>query len=224
MPTTPHFKGIIFDLDGTLAFSQEVHDKAYGQFFKPHGIEYSEKKSKPKYAGRGGMKNIPEIFAEHGITVSVEETKKYLLQKDAIFDQMVQKEGIGLVPGVKEFLNYCKQKGISIIVATGARRETALYVLRTTGLLEYFPEIVTVEDVENPKPAPDIFLLAAQKLNLKPQECVVIEDAVSGIEGAKNGNFFCIGITTGASEWQLKQSGADMIIEDYKGLQTKNIF
>lgn len=204
-------KGIIFDMDGTITLTQHLHFQAFREVFKKYGIDFT-KEDDMKYAGSGGKITFTKVFGERGVKGDVE---RCIEDKRKIYDALLQKEDIKLVPGIKEFCERIKAKGLKRIIATGNRKESTQYILRKTGLAEYFPDIVTISEVGRGKPFPDVFLKAAEKLVLKPEECVVLEDSPNGIEAAKAAGIRSIGLATGEVPEKLLSVGASAVVKDY---------
>lgn len=207
-------KGLIFDLDGTLTLSQQFHYQAFHQVFAQHGITYSPQDDMD-YAGKGSACIFPEIFARQNLVLSDEQVKTYSAEKKKIYESIVQRSEVQPVPGVKDFLEQMKRQGLKMIVASGNQEEFIDLLLRKAGIRDYFQDFVTNKEVKNSKPAPDVFLKAAEKLELQPEECIVFEDAANGVHAAKAAKIKCIGIATGLNREELKKEGADVVIKDY---------
>ena len=210
----PKIKGLIFDLDGTLTLTQQFHAQAFGEVFKKYGINYTTDDDL-RHSGEGSRQIFPRIFAEHGINITEKQIEQYSEEKKVIYSQIIANAQIETVPGIKKFLERMKKQGLKMIVASGNKLEAAETILKRTKIREYFQEIVTNKDVEKSKPAPDIFLKAAEKLNLKPAKCCVFEDSINGIIAAKTGKIPCIAITTGTESAKLKKAGAKFTVKDY---------
>ncbi len=214
----PTLKGIIFDLDGTLTLTQQYHFMAYAEVFKKHGVIYTESEDLQKYAGKGSKYTFPEVFAAHGRQVTEAELNTCMDEKKQIYDKILASVEIQTVPGIKDFLKKMKELGIKMIVATGNHYEAAELILERTGIRNYFEDLLTSKDVPKPKPAPDIFLLAAKKIGFKPEECIVFEDAINGIIAAKAGGIRSIGVETFLRSEELKNAGASFTIKNYNEL------
>lgn len=217
-------KGFIFDLDGTLALSQDFHYQAYARVFKEYGIEYTKEDDQTMYAGKGAEKTFKAVFNKQGKPLTANEVYKFALKKRDLYHQMIDSSDIEEVPGIKKFLKKTLKNEIKIIIATGSRIEASKIVLKKTGLEKFFDKIVTNPDVKNPKPAPDIFLKAASELNLKPEDCIAFEDATMGIHAAKAANMYCIGLATTLDKDKLKKAGVDMAVNDYNELMQSDFF
>lgn len=214
-------KGVIFDLDGTLTLTQHLHEQAYAAVFKKFGITYTRGEDFYE-AGIGGDHTFRIIFEKHGVKdFNLEECKA---EKRRIYGELLKNATIEPVPGVKEFVEKLRAKNIPYIVATGNREEFARYTLEKAGLDQYFSLLITNRDVKSGKPAPDIFLAAAEKLGLAPADCIVFEDAWSGVTAAKKANMFCVALETLAPKEFLIKTGANLVIKDYFDPQLEKLF
>jgi len=127
------------------------------------------------------------------------------------------------LPGVNEFIEKCKKLGFKMAIASSADKVKILINLREIGLSpDNFQAIVNGQDVERKKPFPDIYLLAAEKLGLKPEECLVVEDAVSGVASGKAAGAKCLALTTSFPAEKLSE--ADWICKDLSEAPVKEIF
>lgn len=207
-------KGLIFDLDGTVALSQQFHAEAFARVFKKYGLAYTAEDD-ARYSGRGAHCTFPEFFKEHGVTLTDEQVDEYANEKRAIYDEILDHHEVRTVPGIKKFLEDQQNKGMKIGMATGNRLDATKKLLSKAGVHNYFTVIVTNKDVPASKPAPDIFLKAAQDLGLSPEECIVFEDAVNGVEAAKKAGMRCIALQTTTPPEKLKAAGADRLVHSY---------
>lgn len=208
-------QGLIFDLDGTITLTQQFHYQAFRTVFANHGITYTEHDDLYKYAGMGSATIFPTVFADHGITLSDEQVKQYSEEKKRIYMNILDTSEIQPVPGVKDFLRRVKDAGYRICIASGNKAEAITYLLKRLGIQDFFSLIVTNKDVTLPKPAPDIFLAAAKKLELEPSQCIVFEDAINGVHAARSGGIRCIALATRIPEHDLRAAGADYVVKSY---------
>lgn len=218
-------KGVIFDLDGTIALTQQLHELAYAAVFKKFGIDYT--RSEDFYeAGIGGDHTFKVIFGKHGVqNFNLEECKTDKRNVYAeILEGAIQNNEVKPVSGIGEFLRYLQTAGIPFIVASGNRFEFVEKTLLAVGLREYFTDIITNKDVKRGKPDPEIFLTAAKRIKCSPVDCMVFEDAWSGITAAKKAGMYCVALATLGSEEILFKSGADLVIRDYFDPRLKTIF
>lgn len=212
------FEGYIFDLDGTLAISQQFHYESYAIVLEEEGMMYTREEDIAIYAGQGSEKIFPQIFKKNGRTISAEEAARLIERKREIYYKLIKSQLIHPVPGVSEYLEELKNRNKKIIVATGNRLEATEIILQKTNLQKFFTKKVTVEDVKEPKPSPETFLLAANELHLEPNKCIIFEDATSGVEAAKASGSYCVGLSTSIEADKLTSAGADKVIQDFREL------
>jgi len=211
-----HIKGAIFDMDGTLIETTEADYLAWKSVF----ADYHKELSFEDYFPLIGMKSA--IVVQSRLSLDEKETKKALSQKMKYFSEIVTEKGIQVVPYAIKFLKQLEAENLKIALATSSRQEKMKLVLQLTNLTPYFDVIVTGDLVHKSKPAPDIFLKAAEKLQLKPEDCLVIEDAANGVKAAKNAGMKCVAITTTHTKELLQQ--ADMVITSYEDLDLQKIY
>ncbi len=113
------------------------------------------------------------------------------------------------------FLSRMQDAGYSMCVASGNKIEAIEYLLDRIGARHFFPIIVTNKDVHHPKPSPEIFLTAAERLGLPPEQCVVFEDAVNGVLAARAAQIRAIALATRTPEDNLRHAGADFVVKSY---------
>lgn len=201
-------KAILFDMDGVLVDSEEFIFEAAKMMFAEHGIDVKPADALP-FIGTGENSYISGIGRTNGFEVDIDRDKA---RTYAIYGQITAGKLLPL-PGVHHFIQQCKEKGLKIAVASSADRVKIDINLKGIGLNPaIFDAIISGEDVERKKPFPDIYLLAADKVGEKPQNCIVIEDAVSGIAAGKAAGAYCLGLTTSFPADRL--SGADCIVEN----------
>jgi beta-phosphoglucomutase family hydrolase len=203
------FKGVIFDMDGTLLESTEADYRAWEKVFN----DYNQQLPFEKYAPMLGVKSADVIRNEIGFT-DEQDVKRVLKEKFDYFVDYVNENPIKPVFAAETFLKSLAVYPIKVALATSSRKEKMEMVLQQLKFMQYFDAIVTGNEVTNGKPAPDIFLLAAKRLGLAPEDCMVIEDGPIGVAAAKSANMKCVAITeTHPAE---KLSEADLIIDTYE--------
>ena len=173
-------KAVIFDLDGVVIDSEPV---AYGilrDMVAPYGGDISLEEYTTQYLGRTvamGMTTIKNTF-------DAPESEEELFEKYMAMERERVASGIPLKPGAKDILIYLKDKGIKTIVASSSVRERAEKILASHDILKYFDDLVFGYEVPRGKPHPDIFLKACEKLNVSPEEAIVLEDSEAGINAS----------------------------------------
>jgi beta-phosphoglucomutase family hydrolase len=177
IPIPDHIRGLIFDCDGTIADTMPAHYRAWVAALGEFGVEFPE----ALFYEMGGIPTpkIIEILNErHGHSMPVMETA---LAKEKLFEQMIP-EVTAIEPVVRVIREYDGK--LPMAVATGGFRHICHKVLEALRLRERFQAIVTAEDVQHGKPAPDIFLEAARRLGVEPKLCLAFEDANLGVQAA----------------------------------------
>lgn len=218
-------KGIIFDMDGIITLTEDFHHRAFAQVFKKFGVEYNLEDHVRRFAGAGSEQTFKTIFAEHGIQVSDEDLAKCIAEKKELYTKIVQESEIPTVPGVHEFVRRIQGKGLKKIIATGNSNIDAVrFILKKVGLLEYFPEILSIKEVGKGKPFPDVFLEAARRLECAVNECVVLEDALNGVQAAKAAGIRCIAFETTTKKEELLKSGARVVVKNYYELTDEVLY
>lgn len=186
------FQGIIFDMDGVLLDSEEQICEAAIRFFTEKGVTVQAEDFVP-FVGRGENRYLGGVAEKYGVALDLEPDKLRLYE---IYDEIVSGK-IEPLPGVHEFIHRCKQLGIKTAVATSADRAKMVINLREINLTaDAFDATVNGSEVEHKKPAPDLFLTAAKRIGVPASECLVIEDAPSGIQAGLAAGAKCLGITT----------------------------
>ena len=181
-------KGIIFDFNGTLYWDSQLHYDAWREFSKIiRGYEFTDAEMRDKMFG-----HTNEDIIEYAIgkKPSKEMVEKYGKEKEALYRKrcLLNPETFKLAPGAIEFLDYLKENNIPRTIATMSEWDNVEFYIKEFKLERWFDldKIVYSDGTIPGKPAPDIFLIAADKIKLKPTDCVVIEDALAGIKSAES--------------------------------------
>lgn len=178
---------VIFDMDGVILDSERVANIAWFKISDKYNLGLTLEKLREI---KGGTSTRTQgVLAKY---VGEERAKLLLKEKKEIQLEVVESEGgIKLKKGVVELLKYLKENRIKCLVATSTSRETATRLLKETGVYDYFDSLVFGDEVENGKPAPDIFLKACEKFNTPLERAVVIEDSVLGATAANRAGIKC---------------------------------
>ena len=140
-----------------------------------------------------------------------EEIEEWASRKEQYYREMV-KDKLEILPGVNELLNLLKGRGFKLAIGSSGPPENVELLVETLDIKNYFDGIITAAEVKRGKPHPDVFFIAANTVKVKPENCVVIEDAPVGIQAAKKANMLAIALTTTHPEEELTAS--DLIIQD----------
>jgi len=185
-------RGVLFDMDGVLVDSEEFICKAAIMMFSENGINASPDDFHP-FVGMGENSYIGGVAKKYGLNADIETIKA---RTYAIYE-LITRGNLLPLPGAKDFIGNCLKKGLRIALATSADRVKMEINLRETGIpLNLFHATINGLDVERKKPFPDIYLKASEMTGLKPEECLVVEDAVSGVKAAKSAGCRCLAVTT----------------------------
>jgi HAD superfamily hydrolase (TIGR01509 family) len=200
-------KGVLFDMDGVLVDSEPFICKAAIMMFSELGITVSAEDFKP-FVGMGENRYIGGVAERHGIKIDIAHVKARTYK---IYEEIVT-GNLSPLPGANEFVSRCRNKGFRLALATSADRIKMEVNLKEIGLSpDSFDTIITGLDVKNKKPFPDIYLKAAEDIGLLPVECLVVEDAVSGIKAGKAAGCRCLAVTSSFDSAALEE--ADWICE-----------
>jgi HAD superfamily hydrolase (TIGR01509 family) len=195
-------RGVLFDMDGVLADSEKFISKAAIMMFSELGLTVQPEDFKP-FTGTGENRYIGGVAEKYGLKVNIEKVKARTYE---IYTEII-KGNLKPLPGASDFVKSCRDRGFKIAVATSADEIKMNANLKEIGIhASLFHATVNGLEVQNRKPAPDIYLAAAEKTGLKPGECLVIEDAVSGIKAAKSAGCRCLALTTSFDASLLKEA------------------
>jgi beta-phosphoglucomutase family hydrolase len=185
-------KAIIFDMDGTLVDNMGIHLDIWVGFLAERGVRVTQQEF---HRQTSGQRN-PEIMRQF-IDPNLTDTQVLDLQeeKESLYRQL-HAEHMEPMPGSIEFFETAKAHGLKLAVATSAYRPNVDFTLDGLGIRPYFQAVISAEDVVNGKPHPDPFLLVAQKLGVAPEQCLVFEDAESGVEAARRAGMRVFFITS----------------------------
>jgi beta-phosphoglucomutase family hydrolase len=216
-PDMPIFgKAVIFDMDGTLVDSTKADFLAWQRLFS----HYNKKLTFEDYIPLLGIKSA-QVVKEFLPVKNEEEVQFALTRKLVFFHEIISQNGIYPVPFADVFVKQINRLNVPLALATSSRRAKMEMVMEKLNLLIYFDTVVTGGDVKNGKPSPDIFLQAAEKLSVSPENCIVFEDAQNGVKAAKNAGMKCVALATDLTRNSLQE--ADLIIDTFENLSFPNV-
>ena len=228
--------GVLFDLDGVLTPTADLHMHAWREMFTAlflaHDVRepytdadyYRHLDGRKRYDGVAAVlrsRGLELPFGEPSDPPSAETVCGVGNRKNDVFFALLEREGIAAYPGSLAVLDRLRTTGVPMAVVSSSKNARA--VLDAAGLTERFPVIVdgvvAEQDGLASKPAPDMFLDAAERLGVTPDGAVVVEDAISGVEAAAAGRFaLVVGVDRGAGAAALRRAGADVVVADLADL------
>jgi beta-phosphoglucomutase len=183
-------RAVLWDLDGTLVDSAEEHWLSWSQTLAAHGLSVTRAQFKTTF----GQRNDAILANWLGNDFPPERARVIGDAKEARYRELVVEGGLVPLPGAAPWVKRLAAEGWRQAVASSAPRLNVEVVVRALGLADRMAALVAAEDVRNGKPAPDVFLLAAERLGVPPARCVVVEDAAAGIEAARRAGMRSIGL------------------------------
>lgn len=212
-------KGIIFDFNGTLFFDSEKHLEAWREFSKRvRPYPFTDDEMREHMFGRTNEDIIGYLLGHKPDPELVEKLGK---EKEAVYRDMCRKDmkNTHLAPGAVEFLDYLKENNIPRTIATMSEKDNVDFYIETFNLEKWFDidKIVYADGTLPGKPAPDIYIKASKMLNLEPKDCIVVEDALSGLEaGYRAGAGMIIAMASMESDELYKKIPyVDRVIHDF---------
>jgi HAD superfamily hydrolase (TIGR01509 family) len=208
------FDAVIFDLDGVVIDTKVPIEDFWKKWGTHKGIAIDEKIMHEKIHGRPAHLTLNTIFAH------LTETEKEEIKLAG--EQMERDLTYSLMPGVKDFLQALVAHSIKTALVTSSLPEKVATVFQQLGLSGLFTKVVTADQIVHGKPAPDCYLLAAKKLQLPAQNCLVFEDSASGVKAAHDAGMTVIGVNDPIAVSLLKAEGAALVIPDFLQMKIKN--
>jgi len=199
---------IVFDADGVLADTGPIHFESWAKMAREDAkVEFSREFFEATF----GQQSIPITRKLVGPEVDQYLVEKWADLKEWYYREMV-KDKLKPLPGAVELIKSLKKHDFKLAVGSSGPLENVELLLTTLNIKQYFDVVITAEDVKIGKPAPDVFLIAAERLKVKPENCIVIEDAPVGIEAAKRAKMNSIALTTTHPKEELHN--ANLVAKD----------
>ncbi len=206
------FQAIIFDMDGVIVDSEPRHERAFREVFREMGREHDHGIDFPHYFGRSDRALWTDFVAKHQPHQPIEELMAWKQRRFLDILRREQPIFAELPPLLARLAARYR-----LAIASGSLHPVIDEVLAMRDLRRYFQAVVSVQDVPRGKPAPDVFLRAAELLGVLPAGCCVIEDAAAGVEGAKAAGMHVIAITNSLPEEKLAR--ADAVVRTYAEIE-----
>ncbi len=207
---------VIFDMDGVLADTGPIHFVSWVKMANEIGYNFSKEFFEKTFGQQSPT--IVRKLVGHGIEQELVE--KWAALKEQYYREIV-KDKLKPLPGVKQIIQVLKSYKFKLAVGSSGPRENVELLINALRLKEDFDVLISAAEVKNGKPAPDVFLISAEKLKIEPINCLVIEDAPVGIEAAKRAGMKSIALTTTHEKNELLN--ADLIVKDLSKVSIQDI-
>ena len=212
-------KACIFDLDGVIVDTAIYHYKAWKRLANELGFDITEHQNE-NLKGVSRTRSLELILQWGGVTKTKSEQEELAARKNGWYVEMINKMTPDeILPGAKEFLQACIDAGLK--TALGSASKNSATILEKVGITHFFNAVIDGNKVSKPKPDPEVFLKGAEELGVPAENCAVFEDAIAGIEAARNGGMKAVGIGLPSvlTQADLVVSGLDkMTLEKLKEL------
>lgn len=207
-------KAVIFDFDGVIANTEHIHLGAFQRTLAVEGVELTEEDYYAKYLAYDDKTLFMKLYEDRGLELGDALLTALMDRKSLHYDEMIE-GNIEILPGAVDFIRSLTGK-YRLAIGSGALEAEILRVLDFAGVRESFEVIVGADNIENCKPAPDVYIEALRRLNalkaggeeIVPAQCLVIEDSVSGIRAALAAGMKCLAVTNSYSEAELSEAHA----------------
>ena len=213
MNTTNRQYGLIFDIDGVIADTEAVNARASIKVFVDlFGVEGVVREDFEAGLGRGAEEYVKAAARVHGLELTDEQVEKATQLRQEYFLNILSEEPLPAFPGVLELMGEAMQReDFRVAIATSGTLEKSRAVLNAVGVPYRKMVYVNGNDVKHKKPDPELFLIAAERIDIAPAHCVVIEDAPNGVQAAKAAGTKCIAVTNSTTAAKLRE--ADLVCD-----------
>ncbi|MER3445712.1 MAG: hypothetical protein C4291_02240 [Candidatus Dadabacteria bacterium] len=221
-------RAVIFDFDGVIADAEPVHLKAFQAALSEEGIELSEREYYDRYLALDDKTCFAAVLKDRGRDFNRPLIHDLTVRKSRYYDEFIR-ENLVIFPGVIDFVKKLYRK-YPLSIGSGALRHEIEFILESIGIRKEFSIIVSADEIENCKPAPDVYIRVLHLINqldslksgiVYPHECLVIEDSVAGIKAAHSAGMKCLAITNSYTAEKLSE--ADMIVKSLEGVRIEDI-
>lgn len=186
------YRGVIFDLDGVIVSTDDCHYRAWKRLADEEGI-YFDRKINDRLRGVSRMDSLEIILEKAEKEYEAAEKERLAQRKNGYYKEYIQElEPSAVLNGAIEFVTEVRKLGLK--TAVGSSSKNALPILEQIQCMGFFDAVADGNDIQRSKPAPDVFLKAAEKLGLLPEDCLVVEDADAGVAAAQNAGMDVIGV------------------------------
>ena len=209
-------EAVLWDMDGVIADTGLYHCRAWQEVFQKRGVSFTEDDFKRHF----GQRNDTIIRDTLGSQVSPGEVDAIAAEKEENYRRRVA-QNIKPLPGAIELIEALRKDSLKMAIASSAPMENIQLIIRGLGIDDCFQAIVWGREVTEGKPSPQVFLLAARKLGIKPPGCLVIEDAVAGVEAATRAGMKCLAVTNSHPRTSLQE--ADLVVDTLEAVSVSDL-
>ncbi len=201
-------KAVLFDLDGVLVSTDEYHYRSWLKLSEEEGFDFFDHEFNHQFRGVARMECVEILTRASGRSYTLEQKEEIADRKNRYFaESLASVTPDELLPGALAALQELNRRGIKIAVASNSRN--AKSIIKQVGIEQYLDAIVDGHEIENSKPDPEVFLLAAKSVGVMPAQCIVVEDAIAGLEAARRAGMKALGIGT-----RERLPNADIVVPD----------
>ena len=218
MKSHPKSVAALFDMDGVIVHTNPYHKKAFDIFLNKYNVVLTDDELKEHIYGRTNEEIFPYIFKGD---FTSQKGKQWADEKEAMFRELY-KDHVEPVAGLLPFLKELKENKIPVAVGTSAPIENLNFVMDKLNLREWFDTLLHSADVTKGKPDPEIYLKAAERLQVPPENCIVLEDSIAGLNAGLNAGMKVVAVTTTHEPEEFE--GADLIISDFEGFTVQHLW
>jgi beta-phosphoglucomutase len=210
--------GVIFDLDGVLVSTDELHFKAWKMLAEELGIDKFTKEDNKKQKGVSRMESLEVVLSKGNKKYTQEEKEEFAERKNNYYKELLgELDEQAILPGAVECLKMLKSKGI--LIGVGSVSRNAPLILEKTGLLPYIDKVSCGLDITRSKPDPEVFEVAADKLGLNFEDCLVVEDSLVGIAAGKAIHMKTLGVGPEHAQLRADYAASGLAADiDWKGI------
>lgn len=209
-------KAVIFDLDGVLVSTDDCHYRAWKEMAEQEGIPF-DRQINERLRGVSRMASLEIILERASRSYSEEEKASLAARKNSSYTALIQElRPADMLPGASESLRWLRQQGTLLAVGSSSRNTPV--ILRQIGLEAFFDAVADGNDIQRSKPAPDVFLVAMRRLKLRPEDCLVVEDADAGVEAAKAAGMRVLAVGSAQSNKKADHRAASLENLDWRSV------
>ena len=204
-------RAVLWDMDGTLIDSEEFHWVSWRDTMAKEGFPITHE----QFLASFGQRDDSIIPGWLGVASTPELVAQITIAKEALYRQLIREHGMSPLPGVASWIHRLHEQGWLQAIASAAPRPNIDVVLEALAAAHCFQAIVSADDVHRGKPDPEVYLLAASRVGAQPDRCIVVEDAVAGVEGAQRAGMRSIGVARNGNHL-----AADIVVQSLDRLDS----